>query len=193
MSARPWRRSSAVEQGNHNPLVGGSNPSAATRFSPNQLSGLGIGPAPQKPNSLSHRPSSCHKAATSATRLASLGIGGITRRPSTPAATRPAPHSPPWSPPGPPPSAISAADAGRAPHAWHWSRIRKLSKVGPPRLGSAASTSRTGTCWVPRQLPGASAPPDRRLPRPATLANPPPPGSPACGRAAATWSRSPPW
>jgi hypothetical protein len=26
-----WRRSSAVEQGNHNPLVGGSNPSAATR------------------------------------------------------------------------------------------------------------------------------------------------------------------
>jgi hypothetical protein len=25
-----WRRSSAVEQGNHNPLVGGSNPSAAT-------------------------------------------------------------------------------------------------------------------------------------------------------------------
>ena len=28
-----WRRSSAVEQGNHNPLVGGSNPSAATIFS----------------------------------------------------------------------------------------------------------------------------------------------------------------
>lgn len=26
----PWQRSSAVEQGNHNPLVGGSNPSAAT-------------------------------------------------------------------------------------------------------------------------------------------------------------------
>ncbi len=25
-----WLRSSAVEQGNHNPLVGGSNPSAAT-------------------------------------------------------------------------------------------------------------------------------------------------------------------
>src|SRR5208337_26280 len=25
-----WRRSSAVEQGNHNPLVGGSNPPAAT-------------------------------------------------------------------------------------------------------------------------------------------------------------------
>jgi hypothetical protein len=28
-----WRRSSAVEQGNHNPLVGGSNPPAATSFS----------------------------------------------------------------------------------------------------------------------------------------------------------------
>src|SRR3954470_12151853 len=28
-----WRRSSAVEQGNHNPLVGGSNPSAATIWS----------------------------------------------------------------------------------------------------------------------------------------------------------------
>ena len=28
-----WRRSSAVEQGNHNPLVGGSNPPAATIFS----------------------------------------------------------------------------------------------------------------------------------------------------------------
>lgn len=28
-----WQRSSAVEQGNHNPLVGGSNPSAATKFS----------------------------------------------------------------------------------------------------------------------------------------------------------------
>src|SRR5256885_10974725 len=27
---RPWQRSSVVEQGNHNPLVGGSNPSAAT-------------------------------------------------------------------------------------------------------------------------------------------------------------------
>ncbi len=27
-----WQRSSAVEQGNHNPLVGGSNPSAATKF-----------------------------------------------------------------------------------------------------------------------------------------------------------------
>ncbi len=25
-----WQRSSVVEQGNHNPLVGGSNPSAAT-------------------------------------------------------------------------------------------------------------------------------------------------------------------
>ena len=29
-SAMGWRRSSAVEQGNHNPLVGGSNPPAAT-------------------------------------------------------------------------------------------------------------------------------------------------------------------
>lgn len=28
-----WRRSSVVEQRNHNPLVGGSNPSAATIFS----------------------------------------------------------------------------------------------------------------------------------------------------------------
>ncbi len=27
-----WRRSSAVEQGNHNPLVGSSNLSVATRF-----------------------------------------------------------------------------------------------------------------------------------------------------------------
>ena len=29
-SATGWQRSSVVEQGNHNPLVGGSNPSAAT-------------------------------------------------------------------------------------------------------------------------------------------------------------------
>ena len=28
--ALDWQRSSVVEQGNHNPLVGGSNPSAAT-------------------------------------------------------------------------------------------------------------------------------------------------------------------
>ena len=27
-----WQRSSVVEQRNHNPLVGGPNPSAATKF-----------------------------------------------------------------------------------------------------------------------------------------------------------------
>ena len=29
-----WQRSSVVEQRNHNPLVGGPNPSAATKFRP---------------------------------------------------------------------------------------------------------------------------------------------------------------
>lgn len=33
LGATGWRRSSAVEQENHNLLVGGSNPSAATIFS----------------------------------------------------------------------------------------------------------------------------------------------------------------
>ena len=33
-----WQRSSVVEQRNHNPLVGGPNPSAATRIS--RLTGI---------------------------------------------------------------------------------------------------------------------------------------------------------
>ena len=34
-----WQRSSVVEQRNHNPLVGGPNPSAATKIQPRFIRG----------------------------------------------------------------------------------------------------------------------------------------------------------
>src|SRR5882762_6518 len=48
VKGRPvWHRSSAVEQGNHNPLVGGSNPSGATNPLKHLAKNLACG-GPQK-------------------------------------------------------------------------------------------------------------------------------------------------
>ncbi len=38
-----WQRSSVVEQRNHNPLVGGPNPSAATKIQTARLGGFNFG------------------------------------------------------------------------------------------------------------------------------------------------------
>jgi hypothetical protein len=71
-----WHRSSAVEQGNHNPLVGGSNPSGATI----PIKGLGLRSKTAKMKSLaivsenSVKNQQCVKATASARNAIAVNL-----------------------------------------------------------------------------------------------------------------------